>query len=101
MKHHYVRKKEVDHETYINTVRAVIDDNCHLFTRALEVLLHIPQVIIHHILIEKLEMVHVVSTWVPTHVHKRSNANPYRKCFNISGSHCGRFNLPEPSCDVL
>ncbi len=51
-------------ETNISIVQAVIDDNQHLSTRAVEALLHIPQMIIHHILKEKL-MVHRASTWVP------------------------------------
>ncbi len=52
-------------ETNINTIQAVIDDDEHLSTRALQVLLHIPWAIIHCILTEKLEMMHVASTWVP------------------------------------
>ncbi len=31
------------------------------------------------------------------HTHKQSNVNPYREYFKISGSHCRRFDLPEPS----
>ncbi len=69
MKHHYMKKyvvtTNIDHETEHNTVRAVTDDYRHLSTRALEALLHIPWTIIHHILSEKLEMVHMASTWLP------------------------------------
>ncbi len=56
--------KNVDHGKNINTVWAVIDDDRHLSTRALEALLHIPQMIIHCILTEKMEMVHVALIWV-------------------------------------
>ncbi len=52
-------------ETNNKTVRAVIDDDRHLSTRTLEALLHIPQMIIHRILVEKLEMMRVASTRVP------------------------------------
>ncbi len=49
-------------ETNINTMRAVIDDNRHLSTRALGALLLIPPMIIRRILTEKLEMVCVAPT---------------------------------------
>ncbi len=51
-------------ETNINTVRAVIDDDQHLSTRALEVFLHIIWTIILCILTKKLEMVSVAQTSV-------------------------------------
>ncbi len=34
------------------------------------------------------------------HVHKQSNANLCREAFKISGSHCRKFNLPEPKGSV-
>ncbi len=57
--------KNVDHRNNINTVRAVIDNDHHLSTRALEAPLHIPQIIIHHTLTEKLEMMRAALTCVP------------------------------------
>ncbi len=51
-------------ETSINTVRAVVNDHWHLSTKALEALLHIPQMMIHLYLTEKQEMAHVASVWV-------------------------------------
>ncbi len=51
-------------EMNINTIRTVIDRDRHLSTRTLEVLLHILWLIIHYILTEKLEAVHVASTCV-------------------------------------
>ncbi len=68
MKHHYVRKggqpRVLIMEKNINTIRVVIDDDRHLSTGALEALLYIPRMIIHHILTKKLEMMYVASTWV-------------------------------------
>ncbi len=52
-------------ETNINTILTVIDDDRHLSTRDLETFLHIPWMIIHPILTEKLEMMHIALTKVP------------------------------------
>ncbi len=52
-------------ETNINIVPALNEDDRCLSSRALKALLHIPQTTIHHILVEKWDMVHMSSTWVP------------------------------------
>ncbi len=60
-------------KTNINTARAVIDDDRHLPTKSLQVLLHIPWMIIYCILAEKLEMECVASTFVlHTQIHIES-----------------------------
>ncbi len=60
----------------INTIQAVTDDQ-YLSTMSPEALLHIPWIIIHCILTERL-----LDT---TQAHKQSNANMHRERFKISG----------------
>ncbi len=88
-----------DHGNDTNIVRAVIDYNWHLSTRALEALLY-P-------LNKNLPFSHRESgddvcglDLGTAHAHKRSNENLCRERFKISGSHCRSFDLPELSGDM-
>ncbi len=63
---HSGRPTSIVIETNINSVVvAIINDDCHMSVRTLEIMVHIPNSSMHRTLSEHLQMHCICSTWVP------------------------------------
>ncbi len=65
LKPHSGRPASIVTETNINTVTAIIRDDCHMSVKMLKSMVHISKSSIHRILSVHLQIRRVCSTWVP------------------------------------